>query len=370
VNLTRWLATGAAALALVLGGGAALGASGSTNPASDFLGDVAERLGVSQDKLEGAIADASIARIDAAVAAGKLTEEEGEALKDRVRSGDLPPFPPGFVGPGGEFGPQPRMVWPAPLPGSDLLDAAIDYLGVTRADLLDAFRDGKSLADVANDKGKSVEGLVEALRDAIREDADQAVEDGVLTKTQADRLVQKFSRSVDELVDEGFGLGPKLDMGGPGFGLAPGPFEHGVIPRGLPGADFMKIAADYLDIGAADVREALSHGKSLADLANDKGKSVDGLKHALRDAIREDADQAVEDGVLTKEQANRFVEKLANGVDKLVDHSLRRGWDFDLGSGRGDFELHLRIAPERGMPPPRAPGDSSFAPAPIPAEPI
>jgi hypothetical protein len=64
VNRTRWVATGAAALAVVLGGGAALGANGSTNPASDFLGDVAARLGVSRDKLEGAIEDASIVRID------------------------------------------------------------------------------------------------------------------------------------------------------------------------------------------------------------------------------------------------------------------------------------------------------------------
>lgn len=51
-------------------------------------------------------------------------------------------------------------------------------------------------------------------------------------------------------------------------------------------------------------------GKSLADLAKDKGKSVDGLKKALRDPIRKDADKAVEDGVLTKEQADRLVEEL------------------------------------------------------------
>jgi polyhydroxyalkanoate synthesis regulator phasin len=364
VNRTRWLATVATALAVVLGGGAALGASGSTNPASDFLGDVAERLGISKDELEGAIADASIARIDAAVAAGKLTQEEGDALKDRVRSGDLPPILPGFVGPGREFGPHPRLMWPAPIPGTDLLAAAIEYLGIDRPDLREAFRDGKSLADVAKDKGKSVDGLKEAVRDAIRERADQAVEDGLLTKTQADRLVQKISRTVDRLVDEGVGLGPKLDMGRPGYGLGPpGPFEHGDIPGEVRGADFMEIAAEYLGIGAADVHQALSEGKSLADLAKDKGKSVDGLKDALRDAIREDADQAVDDGVLTREQADRFVKRFAIAIDELVDRSLRRGWDFDFRSGRGDFELRLRVAPEGGMPRPRALSDSLFIPA-------
>ena len=72
----------------------------------------------------------------------------------------------------------------------------------------------------------------------------------------------------------------------------------------------METAADYLGLDAADVREALRDGESLADLAKDKGKSVDGLKKALRDPIRKDGDKAVEDGVLTKEQADRLVEEL------------------------------------------------------------
>lgn len=154
MNRTRWLAIGAAGLAVVLGGGAALAASGSSNPASDFLGEVADRLGISESKLEGAIEDATIARIDDAVAAGKVTREEGDALKDRVRSGDLPPILPDFLGPGRAFGPDPRMVAPAPFPSTDLFDAAVDYLGIDRSDLRDAFRDGKSLADLAKEKGK------------------------------------------------------------------------------------------------------------------------------------------------------------------------------------------------------------------------
>jgi lambda repressor-like predicted transcriptional regulator len=351
MNRTRWLVTGAAALTVALGGGAALGASGSANPASDFLGDVADRLGISQDKLEGAIEDASIARIDAAVAAGKISPEEGDALKERVRSGDLAPILPGLRAPRREFGPDPRLMWPAPLPGTDLLDAAMDYLGIDHGDLREAFRDGKSLADVAREKGRSVDGLKEALRDAIRERADQAVDDGLLTKARSDRLVQKFSSVVDELVDNGVGFGPGFDKRRPGFGLGPpGSFEHGVIPGGPPGADFIKLAADYLGIGAADLHKALGDGKSLADLAKDKGESVDGLKDALRNAIREDADQAAEDGLLTKEQANRVVEKLATAVDELVDRSPRRGWDFDVRGGPGEVELHIRIAPKGGLP--------------------
>jgi lambda repressor-like predicted transcriptional regulator len=359
VNRTRWLAGAAAALAVVLGGGAAFAATGSSNSAADFVGDVAKRLGISEDKLEGAIEDATIARIDAAVAAGEITEEEGEELKERVRSGDVPAILPGFGGP--RFGPPgpPDGFGSGRLALPDPLDTAADYLEMDDADMRRALRDGKSLADLARDKGKSVDGLKEALRDAIREDADKAVDDGVLTEEQADDFVEKLSGTVDELVDKGGGLGfgPRR----PGFGIGPlGPPHKGILPGGLPGGDLMETAADYLGMDWADIHKALRDGRSLADLAKDQGKSVDGLEEALRDALRKDADRAVADGVLTQEQADRLVERLGGVVDKFVEGNLTDGFDFDSHGGGGSFEFHFRIGPEDRMPVPEGRRRPSF----------
>lgn len=361
---TRLLAAGAAALAVVLGGGAALAAAGSSNPASDFLGDVASRLGISQGKLEDAIADATSARIDAAVAAGDITKEEGDALKERVRSGEVPAILPGFHGHRLGLGPLgiPR---PGHVGGTDLLGPASDYLGLDEADVREALRDGKSLADLATEKGKSVDGLKQALRDAIRKDADKAVGDGALTKEQADRMVERLSGAVDEIVDKPCTPGLEFDFPGPR--LAPGPLGppgKPILPGALP--DLMGTAADYLGMDRADVRKAIGDGKSLADLAKDKGKSVDGLKEALRDAVRKDADKAVEDGVLTKEQADGLVEKLGSAVDELVEGG---GFGFGFRRGGGKFEFHFRILPEGRMPPPQERQNPSFEPA-IPSHPI
>jgi lambda repressor-like predicted transcriptional regulator len=374
MNGTRWLATAAAALAVVLGGSTALATTGSSNPASDFLGDVAKRLGVSQDELEDAIDDATIARIDAAVAAGDITKEEGDALKERVRAGEGPAILPGFRGPGVESGPfgHHGAFGPGEMAGTDLLDAAAEYLGMDGAELREALHEGKSLAQLANDEGKSVDGLKQALREEIRKDADQAVEDGVLTNEQADRLVDKLSDAVDELVENPGA--PILEFGfrepGPGLG-PPGPPETRMFPGVFPSTDLMESAADYLGMDAAELREALRDGKSLADLANDKGKSVDGLKQALRDEIRKDADQAVEDGVVTREQADRFVEKLGTAIDELVEGSGGGGFGFDFGDPDGKPEFHYRIEPEGGIPPPpEGQGSSALEPAIVPARPI
>ena len=68
-----------------------------------FLDDVAKRLNVTRDQLDTAIKGAAEARIDAAVAAGKLTKEQGEAAKKRLAAG-APLLGPGPLG----GGPGPR----------------------------------------------------------------------------------------------------------------------------------------------------------------------------------------------------------------------------------------------------------------------
>jgi hypothetical protein len=235
VNRTRWLITAVAAFVIVLGGGAALAANGSNDPAPDFLGDVAKRLGIGRDKLEDAVEDARIARIDAAVAAGDLTKKQGEKLKEHVRADEFPAILPGLRGgPGSGIAPidRPRLPVPGP-PGADFLGGAGDYLGMDRAELREALVDGKSLAELAKDKGKSVDGLKQALRDEVRENADRAVEDGVLTSEQADRFVEKFGRAIDAFVEDGlkggFGFGYEGRDGNFEFHLRIGPGDR--IPR-------------------------------------------------------------------------------------------------------------------------------------------
>src|SRR3954454_21311934 len=113
----RKLVAGAAGLAILAGsGGADAGAapSGSaTKPKAPsahraaeqkaFLDDVAKRLNVTPEALSSAIKGAAGARIDAAVAAGKLTKAQGDAAKQRLASG-APLLGPGLLGGGGPRG--------------------------------------------------------------------------------------------------------------------------------------------------------------------------------------------------------------------------------------------------------------------------
>jgi hypothetical protein len=214
-------ATGVAVLAGTGGAYAATQSGPTTAKAPDlgaeqkaFLDDVAKRLNVTRDKLDEAIKGAASDRIDAAVAAGKLTKEQGDAAKKRLESASgLPllglgagrgPHPGGPGGPGRlGFGFGPGMS----------LSAAAKFLGLSDADLRTQLRDGKSLADIAKAKGKTTAELKAAMKTAITSELDQAVTDKKLTAEQRTKILAGIDARLDDLIDY---TRPKGGPGGPG----------------------------------------------------------------------------------------------------------------------------------------------------------
>jgi DNA-binding CsgD family transcriptional regulator len=201
------LVIGAAAVAAVAGGSAAIAASGSSSPSQEsqaIINDTAQRLGIAPTKLSAALRQALIDRVDAAVAAGRITKAQGDALKQRINSNDFP-----LIGGGhrdfGHFGFFGR------------LDAAASYLGLTEAQLHSELASGKTLAQIAKDHGKSADGLVNALVNAAKQKLDAAVKAGRLTQSQADQMLSDLQSRITDLVN-----GKLPAPGGDGFRRPPG----------------------------------------------------------------------------------------------------------------------------------------------------
>jgi polyhydroxyalkanoate synthesis regulator phasin len=206
VRLTKGtlLVIGAAVLAVAAGGGA-IAATKLNDPKATqqaIITDAAGQLGVTPAKLSAALKQAVENQIDAMVKAGTITKAQGDALKARVEAGDLPLFAGphrGFGGPGGfdhHGGPFARG-----------LDAAATYLGMTEDQLHQALEGGKTLAQVAKDKGKTVDGLVTALTNDAKQKLNSAVTNGRLTQAQADQMLKDLQSHITDLVN---GTLPKL----------------------------------------------------------------------------------------------------------------------------------------------------------------
>jgi hypothetical protein len=220
---------GALAAALAIGAGAAVagGGLGLGNDQQAFLNDAAKRLNVTPEELKAALKGARDDQIDAAVAAGKLTREQGEAMKQRSAQGGLPPF--GGFGHHDGFGHH----------GPPALAAAATYLGMTEAELHVQLETGKSLADVAKAKGKSVDDLEKALAAEMKKTLEAAVKAGKLTQAQADEMQARMTEHLDDLVNgtgmRGQGMRGHR-MGGPGMGGPPagGAAPAAFAPAGSP----------------------------------------------------------------------------------------------------------------------------------------
>jgi hypothetical protein len=211
---------GVAVLALVAGGSAAFAVSQRSNsPSAErqaFVKDVAGRLGVKQSALQNAFRQAAIDRVDAAVKAGMLTKQQGDAIKARIRSGN---FGPGAFG--GQRGDMHGHF-------EAVLKAAADYIGITQQQLLDQLQSGKSAADVAKAHDKTVAGLKTAVLDSAEKQLNQDVSDGKLTRTQADEILSRLKSNIDDLVNRAGLPGPP--DGGPG-----GWHDGGGPPMGMTG---------------------------------------------------------------------------------------------------------------------------------------
>ncbi len=205
-------ALGGVAFAVILAGlgaAGAIAASAVLSPSEEskaVIDDAAQQLGVEPDALSDALKKALKNRIDVAVKAGRLTEAQGDELKQRIDSADGVPLLGGLGLRGPEFGHHGFGHFGG-------LEAAAGYLGLTQAELRDQLQD-KTLAEIAKDKGKTVAGLVQALVSSAEKAIDEAVADGRLTKEQATELKSGLQDRVERLVNG--------ERRGHGFG-----FHHG-----------------------------------------------------------------------------------------------------------------------------------------------
>jgi len=182
-----------------------------------------------------------------------------------------------------------------------LLPIAAAYLDLTPVALRTELRSGKTLAQVATVKGKSVDGLESALLNALRSKVEAAKAAGKIDAARADRLLQRAPQLVERLVNAT-------------------PRARAPRARGARGG-LLKAAGTYLGVTPQQLVTELRAGKSLAQVATAKSKSVDGLKQALLAAVKQKVDAAVAAGRLDAARAQQLLERAPAHIARLVNRS-------------------------------------------------
>lgn len=230
-----------------------------------------------------------------------------------------------------------KLTFAAGAAGTVLLVAGLTAAGAVAAErILSPGEDSKAVIDdAASQLGLEPSELSDALKQALKNRIDEAVEDGRLSEEQATELKERIDAQEYPLLG-----GPRVfgwgGHHGPGFGR----FGH---------FELLETAASYLGLSEAELREALG-AKTLAEIAEEQGKTAAGLVQQLVATQTKRIDEAVEDGSLTEEQATELKAGLEDRMEALVDgellrHADSRGHRFWPGAGSP------RAPPAFGGPP-------------------
>ncbi|MFN8485269.1 MAG: hypothetical protein U0768_19705 [Anaerolineae bacterium] len=269
-----------------------------------FWQSLANKLGITLDRLQQAVKDAAKEAIANGVQNNRLTQTQADSLNQRVDQwtpGQGLPFERGGRGgrgPGGSGGPGEMH---DSFGGPAVLDAAAKALNMTTADLMAQLQAGKTLADVAQSKGVSQDTVKQAIVAAEKAAVDAAQQAGRITADQATQMKQAIDQRAATLdltkPFGGRGFGPGA---APGAGKTPGGFGM------MGGQSVLDAAAKALNMTTADLMAQLQAGKTLADVAQSKGVSQDTVKQAIVAAEKAAVDAAQQAGRITADQATQM----------------------------------------------------------------
>jgi hypothetical protein len=180
-----------------------------------------------------------------------------------------------------------------------LMTAATAYLGLTRPVLAQELRSGKSLAQIATARGKSVDGLEQALVAALRAKIEARRAAGKIDAARAQRMSARAEQIVERIVN-----------------AVPKATKRPKAQRGVLG-----VAATYLGLTRSQLAAELRTGKSLAQVATARAKSVDGLESALLAPLKRKLDAAVASSRLDAAKAQRLLDRAAARIERLVNRT-------------------------------------------------
>ncbi|MDI6893731.1 MAG: hypothetical protein QME70_03800 [Bacillota bacterium] len=201
-----WVLAGALVLALAAspvlasGGGGRLWARNGAG--LDQLGvqlrdRTCAELGVTPEQFRQAWQRAATAIVDELQTQGKLTAQQADRIRQHIQQGnpDLWGMPRvGGKGVRGAMGIHMQA-------GRLALDELAGFLGMTPEDFWAALRSGKSVAQVAEERGKTRQEVIDFLTAKVKERLDEAVAAGKITQERADQVMATFQARLPQMLD-------------------------------------------------------------------------------------------------------------------------------------------------------------------------
>lgn len=173
-------------------------------------------------------------------------------------------------------------------------------LGMGANALGQELKSGKTLAQIATAKGMDAKTLTEKLQATFDDRIDKAVANGKLTADKAVTMKAKTAAKAASVINKSW-TGHKGEAG------------EGSVFKNVR----QQIPA-LLGMDATQLKEQLKSGKTLAQIAQDKGIAKDKLISNMQSIMKANLDQAVKDKKVTADKATQIESKLPQMIERMV----------------------------------------------------
>lgn len=139
-------------------------------------------------------------------------------------------FGPGMMGGRGMMGGMTGGMMGGMIGGQYGLESVANLFNMTTADLASQLQQGKTLAQLAKDKGVGEENLIEALLAPHKDRMQYMIQNGYMTQEFADAMLTQMTEVIRTSINAPYSGAPGYGCGGFGPGAGPG-----VTPGAAPG---------------------------------------------------------------------------------------------------------------------------------------
>ncbi|SDF05156.1 LysM peptidoglycan-binding domain-containing protein [Sporomusa acidovorans] len=263
--------------------------------AGKTLVQIADEQGISEQALKGFLTEEMTNRIDAAVKAGRLTEDKAAQAKANIekRVDDM------INGKGFMYGHGPMR--PAMFDHAKLLD----LLKMEDESFKAERKAGKSLLTIAKEHNVSEQELANFLTQQITNRIDEGVKAGRIQESQAGQMKANMEKHIKTMINS----------------TAPMP-GYGPMGRGL--FNDTKLLA-LLKMDKESLRTELQSGKSLVTVAKEHGVSEQTLKKLVIDEMSQRIDQGVKEGRISADKAQQIKSNMEKHVVDMINGEVPIG---------------------------------------------
>ncbi|MBD3362803.1 hypothetical protein GF362_03730 [Candidatus Dojkabacteria bacterium] len=173
---------------------------------SSILSKVAQILNISEEDLTNAFKQAKIDEVNSKVESGELDADKAAEIIERIENSE-------FFGFGQHRKRKGRREYVKPG-----IKDVMDFLGIDFEEAMQYRHEGKTPAEIAEEKGVSYEELKSFVISEIKEAADKALEDGTIDQEKHDKIYENAEERAEMMLNhepKNRGFGPMNDKGNP-----------------------------------------------------------------------------------------------------------------------------------------------------------